>query len=85
MHAHTNYTCYYSLQQMKLGEVSYVKDMLEIMTHSVHPHSQSNINIPGENISKIHTEKAALLHNCLTVSRPIDKSVQNWNSRDCIR
>merc|ERR1712154_162252 len=51
--------------QMELGEVSHEKEVLESKKQTVHPHATSNINIPEEHISKMHSEKAVLLHNCL--------------------
>ena len=53
------------LSQVELGEVEHEKEMLESRKQTVHPHSTSNINIPEEHLSKIHTENAVLLHNCL--------------------
>ena len=50
---------------MELGEVEHEKEVLESRKQTLHPHSTCNINIPKEHISKIHTENAVLLHNCL--------------------
>ena len=63
---------------MKLGEANHEKEVLESRKQTVHPHSTSNINIPEEHLSKIHTENAVLLHNCLFL-RWI-KTLQNFNS-----
>ena len=66
------------INQMKLGEANHEKEVLESRKQTVHPHSTSNINIPEEHLSKIHTENAVLLHNCLFL-RWI-KTLQNFNS-----
>ena len=52
---------------MELGEVDHEKEVLESRKQTVHPHSTWNINIPEDHISKMHTEKAVLLHNCLYI------------------
>ena len=52
---------------MKLGEVENGTEILETKKQTVHPHSISNINIPDKNISMIHSENAALVHNCLHI------------------
>ena len=64
---------------MKLGEANHEKEVLESRKQTVHPHSTSNINIPEEHLSKIHTENAVLLHNCLFLRST--KTLQNFNSR----
>jgi len=53
--------------KMKLGEVEHGTEILETKKQTVHPHSISNINIPDKHISKIHSENAALVHNCLHI------------------
>ena len=63
---------------MKVGKAIHEKEVLENRNQTVHPHSTSNINIPEEHLSKIHTENAVLLHNCLFL-RWI-KTLQNFNS-----
>ena len=62
---------------MKLGEANHEKEVLESRKQTVHPHSTSNINIPEEHLSKIHTENAVLLHNCLFLR--LNKTLQNFN------
>ena len=52
---------------MKLGEVENGTEILETKKQTVHPHSISNINIPDKHISMIHSENAALVHNCLHI------------------
>ena len=53
--------------QVELGEVDHEKEVLESRKQTVHPHSTWNIIIPEDHISKMHTEKAVLLHNCLYI------------------
>ena len=60
---------------MKLGEASHEKEVLESRKQTVHPHSTWNINIPEENISRMHTEKAVLLHNCLYIRSTFKNSI----------
>ena len=67
------------INQVKLGEANHEKEVLESRKQTVHPHSTSNINIPEEHLSKIHTENAVLLHNCLFLRST--KTLQNFNSR----
>ena len=55
------------VSQVELGEVEHEKEMLESRKQTVLPHSTWNINIPEDHISKMHTEKAVLLHNCLHI------------------
>ena len=60
---------------MELGEVEHEKEVLESRKQTVHPHSTWNINIPEENISRMHTEKAVLLHNCLYIRSTFKNSI----------
>ena len=53
------------LIQVEVGEVEHEKEVLESRKQTLHPHSTWDINIPEDHISKMHTEKAVLLHNCL--------------------
>ena len=62
------------LSQVELGEVEHEKEMLESRKQTVHPHSTWNINIPEDHISKMHTEKAVLLHNCLYIRSTFQNS-----------
>ena len=50
---------------MELGEVEHEKEVLESKKQTLHPHSTCNTNIPKEHISRMHSENAVLLHNCL--------------------
>ena len=52
------------------------KEVLESKKQTLHPHSTCNITIPKEHISRMHSENAVLLHNCLylrlTFQNPTD-------------
>ena len=50
---------------MELGEVEHEKEVLESKKQTLHPHSTCNTKIPKEHISRMHSENAVLLHNCL--------------------
>ena len=50
---------------MELGEVDHELTVLETKKETVFPHVICIIEIPKEHISKVHTENAVLLHNCL--------------------
>ena len=62
------------LCQVEPGEVEHEKEMLESRKQTVHPHSTWNINIPEDHISKMHTEKAVLLHSCLYIRSTFQNS-----------
>ena len=57
--------CLVYVIQVELGEVDHEKELLDSRKETVHPHSICNIELPKEHISKVHTENAVLLHNCL--------------------
>ena len=64
---------------MSRGEAKLEKEVLESRKETVHPHAVATMNTPNEHISIIHTENAALVHNCLFLRST--KTVQNLNSQ----
>jgi len=53
--------------KMKVGEVSHVRGFTPSLKTSVCAHQHGKIPIPGENISKVHTEKAARCNNSISL------------------
>ena len=58
-----------------MGKVDHEKEVLETKKQTLFPHAVSNINLPDKHMSKIHTEKAALLHNCLFTRYSLNRRI----------